>query len=951
MSWKTIIRLALRTKSQASKSTLSKRSVSTSDVRDMLDRYHAIAARSLFFIGVREITVLEKERGKATPTQKWSVVAQREDVQSNETDNPSLLNIRADFQLASPRSLQSSWLIITKLILPAQFPDRLCAVINRHRLKELSIGLAVRISPRTVPQDDHASHFHFFSSLPLPIPTSLPVHVHASFILADDRRNIRWDGDGTLTPDSECNHWLLSTVLPALYLHAIEILNHRFAEVPTPWPGNMDRSPDTMSKAFVDAFYSEQHLSVSPRRIFRNVRGHLVDPSVAVIRGHMPHVVKDLLHHLRPDELVELPRSVRSRVIAIPSARHASPQYVHDTIALSKGLFLAACDGSILPAREVVQGVIRYMILDDSTESITSASLHGLPLLPLADGTLGSIAAEGEQSDQVYVGLWGRNQPWPLFPPTRFLDPSADRQLFLDRGWNVSSWAESTTIVALLRKDIPESPQRKVTEVERRWIIMFWCFFDSALDKNKLLDALRLFPLIPTNDEQVFVSLATATTFPAILHPREFLSESVRLVGPLQKVGVLIIAVNLKSNSGRAQAASDQLPQSVQARLTSIVDFSFTRVLQTLHHLNKDGHIGTKFQALHDDEHTLLANWLRDFPKYVPSLCKPSRKNSSAFVNVLRDLPIWPAFRGNEPPVFKALSAGSVRLLPQHAKPAKNMAPFLLADPHLYFVEFSKSITKLQMIQPMSPVQFSRQLKFPTPFPITDMLQSYKMLVDVIIKMGGRESLNLSLQVPTGNLEMVNARSLYKSDIPEFAAAFFHKTGKMFPHPQLRSYEQKLIAFGLRDKLTFEHFKECVAAIHQDFDKEDPRAHDRCLMIYQWYTARLPLAFPSAGQWRQLDSYSFLPTHCSRRLGNAALSNEAAFTQPLPLIVSPNKILRHEYSAVAWTQRALFHETPDRKLFMADESLGIPTIEEVVSFKCHYSNWRTTSDAIVFCQR
>lgn len=75
MSRKTIIRLALRTKSQAPKSALSKRLVSTHDVRDMLNRYYAIAALSLFFIGVQAIAALEKELRKATLTQKWTVIA------------------------------------------------------------------------------------------------------------------------------------------------------------------------------------------------------------------------------------------------------------------------------------------------------------------------------------------------------------------------------------------------------------------------------------------------------------------------------------------------------------------------------------------------------------------------------------------------------------------------------------------------------------------------------------------------------------------------------------------------------------------------------------------------------------------------------------------------------------------------------------------------------------
>ncbi|KAM5530669.1 hypothetical protein V8D89_015641 [Ganoderma adspersum] len=920
----TIIRLALRTEAQAANSALSKGSISTLDVVNMLDRYHAIAARSLFFIGVQEITALEAR--SAVPTPRWSIRAQREDVRSNENDKHTLFNLDIDcgpFASSFPRRRQSSWLVVSKQIPFEQFPNRLRTVIDRHHLKELNIALAARIAPRTVPQDDHASHLHFFSSLPLPIPTSLPVHVHASFILADDRRNIRWDGDGTITPDSECNHWLLSTVLPPLYLRAIEVLNDCFAEVPTPWPGNMDRSPDTISKALVDAFYND-HLSVSAQPVFRGITGRLLNPSMAVIRGSVPRIVRDVLRQLRPDALVELPHPVRSKVLAVQSIPRVSPQYVRDVIASSREQFVAICGKDTSTTREMVQGLIRYMLPDDHELSVPSASLHGLPLLALADGTLGNIEAEGEQADRIYVGSWGRNRPWSLFSATRFLDPELDQQLFLGKGWNVFPWDESA-VIALLREQIPESPRRDVSETEWKWAMAFWRFFDdSVLDKSKLLDALKPFPLIPTNDEQVLVSLATATALPAICYP--FLSLDAWLVGPLEQIGVLIINTKTQSVSARSRT-TEGLPRTVKDWLDSVA-FTSTRVLQTLHHLNSDGRIETRFGTLSEEDRIRLAKWLRDSLGHILLMHPKSWKPD--FVNVLQYLPIWPAYRGSRPAVLKSLSASAVRLLPQHANPARSITPFLLANPHLYFVEYSGDISHLEVIQPMSLAEFSRQLKFPSFLRTNDMLQSYKTLLDVVIKLGGQELSNF-LRVPNGNLELITISSMYKSDVPEFVAAFAHKRGEMFVHPQLSSYEQRLVAFGLRNEPTFETFKECVAAIDQDFDEEaHPGDLDRCRVIYEWYTTRLPLSVTNPEEWRQLDAYSFIPTRLSRRVGVATSFNDTGFAQRLPRVVPPTKILRHEYSAVAWTQRALFDGTPNKRLFMADESVGIPTIEEVV---------------------
>ena len=75
---------------------------------------------------------------------------------------------------------------------------------------------------------------------------------------------------------------------------------------------------------------------------------------------------------------------------------------------------------------------------------------------------------------------------------------------------------------------------------------------------------------------------------------------------------------------------------------------------------------------------------------------------------------------------------------------------------------------------------------------------------------------------------------------------------------------------------------------------------------------------------------SDLPKNASRRLGTSTAFSPIAYARPLPDLVPPNKILRDELCSVAWTQRAFFPEAPDRRLYMSDESVGIPSVEEVV---------------------
>ncbi|EJF60799.1 hypothetical protein DICSQDRAFT_181063 [Dichomitus squalens LYAD-421 SS1] len=908
----TIIRLPLRTDAQAVQSALSRRSLSTCDVSDMLERYQAVASRSLFFIGIEEITASVNQYGRRAPTEIWSVTAKRiEDIVSSGSANPRLL-IDLSHSSQPLGCKTSSWLIATTVIAPESFPDWVQSVVDRHRLKQVSIALAAKISAvERNYLEQPSSEFHFCSSLPLPISTCLPMHVHASFVLADDRRNIRWDGDGMLYPEAKYNHWLLSCMLPPLYLQMFALFNERFGDkAPLPWPGNLERFTDPFSKTLVDAFFSDNLLRATPQRIFRSVTGRLIDPSTAVVRGGEPQAVKDVLDELCPEDLVKLPPYIRSRVLNLPFIRKTSPQYLCDLIATRTLHFLDAYRRHALTVAHV-EAVIRYLLAESP---MPTSSLVGLPLLPLADGSLSSIRAEGAHEDRVYTLPRGE-RPWPLFPATRFLDPELDKDLILKKSWNVALWDKSA-VAALLRSTIPEAPRLEASESEWYWIVAFWRFFQSV--SKKLLTALKSFPLIPTEDDRILVSLNSAIAFPAILPPAALDDDATLVLASLRKLGVVVVKTVF------AQATS-QLPRRVRDEMESAVRFSFQRMIQILHHLNEDGRLQNKFGRLSDDEQTRVAFWLRGGLRDIPSVRANSPKPQ--FLDVVRHLPIWPTSRGGRPSGLRPLSATSLRVLPSSVKPVDDITRFLLTDTS--FVECSHDIVRLQLAQPMSSGELLQQLKFPSFFRNSDTLGPYKTLLNILVQLGDKE-VSGRLQVPNENLEMLNIHAMYKSDVSEFTAAFTYRANEVFIHSDLRSYEAQLTSLGLRHALSFENFKACVLAIDKDFKREDLRDQQKAQSVYGWYSTRLPLSVANDNDWRGLDSYAFIPRHHSRRLGSPTASEVAQFAVSLPLIVSPKKILRHQYSPIAWTQRALFPETPNKKLFLADEAVGVPTVEEVV---------------------
>jgi sacsin len=57
-----------------------------------------------------------------------------------------------------------------------------------------------------------------FNTLPLPISSDLPIHIHATFSLSGDRQSIAVDEYGIQSHGSEWNRYLLQDALPKLYL-------------------------------------------------------------------------------------------------------------------------------------------------------------------------------------------------------------------------------------------------------------------------------------------------------------------------------------------------------------------------------------------------------------------------------------------------------------------------------------------------------------------------------------------------------------------------------------------------------------------------------------------------------------------------------------------------------------------------------------------------------------
>lgn len=160
-----------------------------------------------------------------------------------------------------------------------------------------------------------------FTHLPLPIVTGLPIHIHAGFVLQDNRRSL-WrqakDQDGQHRDWATWNEYILEHAIPLLYADALKLLtddteNGRvlvdlICKVYSLWPDptKVKQEYDTVLEAFV------QHVQTRP--VLLGVDNVLRSPGSSKCFS----TTTDALQALRP-RLIELCREAALAIVELPT--------------------------------------------------------------------------------------------------------------------------------------------------------------------------------------------------------------------------------------------------------------------------------------------------------------------------------------------------------------------------------------------------------------------------------------------------------------------------------------------------------------------------------------------------------------------------------------------------------------------------------------------------------
>ena len=885
-SLKTLFRLPLRNDSQAYTSKLSSEAISPERVDKLMREYGAIAPQSLLNIGVRSITASVRDN-RGVITRLWSAKASHRDIPLA-GQYLTCREVNVTVNDASGKRYTDSWHVVAEHTDVSALPPEFNTLPSKHKLRDISIALAGLTSSG----DTEPPTYRLYSRLPLPTLTTLPVHVDASFILAEDRRSIRFDESGQVNLESRYNCWLLSCKIPALYGHLLESWPQ---EINTDiWPGAVNKPDDPISRVVIEGFYNE-YFATSCRKFCLSMAGDKLSPQDSIFLDTEKVAVKKIFEAIAPANFVQLPQRLRRKVLAL-EVMEVDAEAIHDVISREPEAFSNAFTEGEFNAEEI--GVLLTRMAEETAES-----LLGLTILPLADNSLGLIGPPSETTFFVSRSLlW---KPWSLFPDNRFIHPQIDCQILVRQdSYNIRDFSAEDA-VGLMEDILPREALTTLDEVQQDWVTEFW---DILPKSNMVLDSLSDFPLVRTDRDHTYVSLGYCES-PKVLAYRPA-DDELSWLGPMVKdLGATMVTI---------EGSPDAMRDAVKDTPALLLDFE--NVLRFLESLppswvqrfvrQEDVECQHRFSAFALSHIRSLRVLVRD------------RVVDIQHREVARRLPIWEASK-NGRSLFVAASDHALKVLPPSV--ALNSAERFLGRNKAY-TEYDARLRDVLDVAPIEFTDFVHTLSVPKSIQDSEVLQAYKkLLVDntsLFFNSG------VKMMIPNTHGVLVDPGSLFAHNVPLFLDVFGEDSDR-FVHPTFREALGLILrSWGMHDCVDFTTFKICATVV----DTGTTEDTDRAASLYQYYNDQLwQNVLSREDLWEELEELRFIPrAHYRRRYRFPTFSPED-YASELPSVISPNEVLRPEFESVAWTQLAPAHVEPSERLLLANLQFGIPAEDEVVS--------------------
>ena len=863
---------------------LAPKSLSVHEIASIItDFYDDVAPQALYFTKLDHI-IAEHRDVRGQRDTYWSIKIKGT---RTETNSSVPVRLRIELTRGKTQSTEEWYLMNREFDRKSRLPPEFHTLIQSHRLRNpIVTGLAANITGVD-------SRHKLFAALPLPILTQLPVHLNASFILGPDRRSVRFDGDGGANLESRYNKWLLSELLPSLYFDWLDYFVHHHGnstEYWKWWPGYSDMPQDTLSNTLIESFYGK-HVIETDKSICQSASGKYIVPREATFlvesSGAIQNVLSILSSILSPDDLVHIPQglypALKGRI------RTVDAYYVLKLVHREADRVKTAYGNSDLSVADI-QEVVEFLLAGE----LQVHDLIGLPLLPLADNTLTTFGPS-------YITWTCDEKNADLFP----LDRLVHSQFSVAglEGLNVSKITlDGMSDLAAKIGLFSERQRDNLCDNDTARIASFLSEFKrmSLKPEAEAIDRISHFTLVPTTIPGSYISLDKCRDADVIISNQS--SEIEKELGPiLSRLDLLVVDRNSRSCN------------TILGKILRGEQYNHLSVTAILPFLSGVDPHCKRFSRLSLEQKSRFASWAQQ------DLCKISPEH----LPFARQLPIWRSLDSKDEAIGRFLAAHDVVMLPDDIS-GGYFADILrfLRDPS-HYVEYSSILQNSLQIQPITFSDFLGRIA-PTrkTLPTSD-IAPYKRLVQMIINRGYRD--DHEILIPNDRRILVNVRKLYaRSSEPLFLAAFRTRP-QLLIHEEYQDLEHGLESWGLRNKMDFYRFKECVQCIIQD----RPDGHfEIAKQLSQWYTMRLPLASLAPQQWRELDSLRFIPVTSFQKSVSYDRARRARPSREGDL-VSPGEVFLPKFEAIIWSQRSPF--SPSDGLCIADQKLGVPLTAEVVS--------------------
>ena len=772
-----------------------------------------------------------------------------------------------NYQKSSLQSKMDEWSVLFRTIPLQDIPREFHDCLSIHKIQTVSIGIAGAFGP------PHHLHRPFFG-LPLLDTISLPIHLHCTFILSDDRRSIRYDDKGKGNTESKFNKWLLTEKVPSFYFQFLAGWDRTRKMEDCPWWPK--RAEDTISKAVVMGV--EAMLPTSNQLVCDTYSGHRIAPSEAYFPQLCP---KGLLLKLCPDDLAVVPMFP---YLSSPPLQNVDSKYLTAVLRQETTSIISLYKKGTVTVEDIVD-IAKFL-------QLTFPDSLGLPLLPLADGTLASLSTE---HTTFYCPPRQHENPWLPFSPHYFLDPRATKEHKIYDVFLVQKLENSAiSRLILSTTQIPEEDSFSSSPAQERWLEELWDLLEAIPGVEIKDPAFERLPLIPTYNPGT----------PTRISFQNLASSEVLFIKRPADVP-LNACVTLGMKPIKSRDCGGRLKEAIESRkewhpdiYRAVIDF-FARL--------SSGETLDRFQRLDRELHSEFSLWFRERLRGGYLSLSDTEKT------IVKDLPLWETVQ-IDLRTARFVSANAAVAIPEGINP-EVVRTWATGTEYIHG-DYLLSLMK----DPIPPPTFyTDHLSFPylmTPTPV------YKSLLEEVLRSPQRTS---SIRVPNADGRMASSSELYLSSNTTFANAFASQNGS-FLHPGLRYLEQQLCSWGLINTITADSFEACARAIHQDCGRGDIRA--RGLVVFRTYDAEMPPKLLGAhGSQNALRNLRFIP----RRLGSTRYGSIPTDRyHALPNIVSPSEILDPDFVSVAWTQRAVCHEEPSAELQLVNKSIWEPEVSEVV---------------------